>query len=1014
MPVTDPMGGVIWQAPVGAPPQMTPGRDPRTGMNLPEGRGSALSMAGNLTGGFNRELGNLLSYGPKLTEKVYNAANRGIVSAAQGLTNLMPEGPIRERMQAQIPSEAPQTNVVGNTQESYNSFFDRFAPQNGWDRGFRRGGEVLADTLPVIAGINAGGAAFGRTAAQEGQALARGTAQAMRANPQTFVEGSKAAVPGMSLPQATAGIPQAMFDAAAAHPTAVGAVDAATSIGSGMGEQFGAEHAQNPQTGASIGSLIGGALPELYSVVSPGMMLGKMVMEGARRAKRLFPTSDTFEARQAERNAYANREGVYEDPNVPAPPPTTFFQGPGKLPSFTQWKIGQQDQATQERLGAARQAVQDTISSYASHRDAQAAAKRTDELEQLIPGYQATLGRRFESPALLKKEEEVNQNLTGQDLVAARDREKANQKAISDFADSRVAKAGPTEGPSPRGFNADEATGQAAQENLSSREQAIAQDRAAPTEDQLRTIARNTPNPRIQDTGAQIRQGYAEGRERANAQTEANKQAIRDEAGDTTFPGNRINQGLQQDMRDLGTDLLPEEITPPIGRVLGRTATPEAPRTGQDALLPRAAPEAPQFTADDLLEAQKSVNEQIRALQSGQVTTTDTQKLQRLSALRDRLQAEERNLGEEGSAVRQRFEEFRRQYRDEVVPNYRQGLGADINERTSRGEPKLQDAEITRRVTNPDAIEENRQNLRVNREGVGRQGTIGANMRAMRDAAYDPKTGMFDEDRLNAFLSKNADRLSEDPELRGMLEQRNRPDLYRALNQAHEDIKAVKDSELAKMFGPNASFKESLDEVFSNPQLARQVKTVSQRDPDLDAALKRAVWERAAKDPEKTLLSDQNRQAMNVIYGDNSPHLADLRAIADAARKEGLLKPAQGKPVPNETTGNKVKELTGISIPSAFQQARSVEQGRQGGPFTTVNVGMSMLNKLSERDMERAWKEAFTNPQLAKVLAASARNGFKLTPMMQNKISSYILVSPETQNKGVEQDAPQPSRKRAP
>lgn len=974
-----PGAGVVGQA-----------RDPKTRQPLPEGpfSGKGLFMSG--TGGFNREAGNIASWLPRL---------------AEGLKNDF------------ITPDA-KTNYVNEFMDrNYNSVFDPSQPQNGWERGMRRGGEVLADTMAMMAGQGALAGRFGRGAPQQNADLATTSQRAVEQNPAAFPTNvarqgaseaqlaTAPAVPGMGVGRAAAETPQMLLDAAKARPEVVGGLNAASSVGSGMGEQFGGEHAENPQTGQTIGSLLGGLIPNVYGeFVSPAMWAGKGVKALFDSAKSRLPAAADMEARQAEKLAFSNREGKFADPNVSAPKePGMWSDGPfykGYLPTPSSWVTKQRDEASALRRNSADEKVGKQIQEWTSHPDAQAASARADELEQAIPGYKPGLAERYNIAPLTKKAEEVDQNLTGNALIQQRERKAANQKAIDTFSDNAVPKIGHNGGPSMSGFQpADEAVGNNARELTLSQEQTAARE-AAPVYDELHQASRALPDAPPQQTGAQIREGYDTARGASSAEVDARRQAVLDATQGRTFSGERVRAGIQQDMQQPGMRLLPDELPASAQTILGNTETPGVPRTGQEATLPRPDPQPPQFGAADLLKAQQDIREQIRDLRNGRIPQRDTNQIARLQMVERRLNAEWEGLG--GQEARQEFDRY---YGQEHAPKFREGLGADTYERDNAnyGGRKLEDSDITKQVLS-DSEGAARQNLAVNPTGVGRQGTVTANLDDMRRAVVD-KNGVIKEGAVREYIndSRNRVRLAEDPELRTLLENRDVQGIYDRLNQRHYEIQRVKESELAQMFAEGArGDKGMIDRAWTDPATMRSIKNAAANDPDLDAALKRAAWERATKNPEKALRGDSTG-SFNIVFGDNSSHLADLRAIADAKARESVRPSAAGKAEADQSIGEFLKNLTGTSIPSALSQGRAVAQGRQGGAYTAANVAVAAANKMNAREMEQAWREAFTNPDLARVLAAGVKNG-RITPMMEKKISSYILLAPNTQNKGTERN----------
>lgn len=944
----------------------------------------------------------------------------------------VPPPPPGFKLDAPVQQSAPDVSATGNRAMDFVAGLGQgagnvlFPVLNAPNRLFGRVAEPIARGLglnPPASMTGAGADAQAKAQQKEFQPIDASTSAAGRAG---IAGGEATGVgAGMSLalpalgPAALApgAVPEAILPtvgrALTASPATVGGLVGQTesnALAGAAGEAAKEKSGGNPWM-EMLGQMIGGAAPSFFptslaskAASAVGAPVGKV---GRAIATKAIPESPDFEVRQAERNSYLGR-GV-GDNGAPLPAPSGKDYSNPATPAPPQASIADRikDWATNERRQNSFADINQRLDEISKMPEVAANLQRSRELEDQIPGLKLTTAERTGYAPLMLEQKRIEGQMGGDELVGRQKVYDQNQKAIGDFADSRIA-------PLPQG-NADTATGNAARGITVQRETEAAQ-RAAEAEQGIRNAGAALPVVPQQQSGAQIRQGYNEGRRAANAQTEANKQAIRDEAGNTTFPGDNLNRSLQQDLRNLGTDLLPEEVPPTMRRVIQNTATPAAPTTGQEATFPHAPREAPAFTADDLLEAQKKVNLDIRTAQSAQ--TPDAAKLQRLSALRDRLQAEERNLGEEGSAVRQRFEEFRRQYRDEFAPNYRQGLGKDIAAVKGSGGQKITDQDVTQRVLANDAATAE-QNLRVNPTGVGRQATISANLDDLRRSAVDPKTGMIKEGAVDAWAAKNQDRLAADPELRDLVRARDPQALYDRLNAAHADMSAAKDTEIAKMFGSSGkgaprSDTRNLDDAFTNPERMRAIKDEAARDPELDAAMKRAVWERAISNPQG--LTDKNIQSsLNIAYGDNPQHLRDLKTISDALTTSQQAGRAKGAATEFKPPSGVINDITGSSASSVLNKLWGLNTGRTSKSWLGLDIGLRALNNFTGKDYERALKTAIYNPEVAKLMAAGIKAG-RLTPPAQKLLSQYILAAPLASD--MREDTPneitvQP-RKRAP
>jgi hypothetical protein len=172
--------------------------------------------------------------------------------------------------------------------------------------------------------------------------------------------------------------------------------------------------------------------------------------------------------------------------------------------------------------------------------------------------------------------------------------------------------------------------------------------------------------------------------------------------------------------------------------------------------------------------------------------------------------------------------------------------------------------------------------------------------------------------------------------------------------------------------------------------------------PDAEAALRRAVWERATgagggtegalPDPTKLrqFMADNAQSLSHVLTPE---HMSDLETIARAAEIEGKLPPPKGAAEAPATVSSAVEGLTGSGIPSVLNKAFAFMSGRVPKGYLSADIGLRVLNNFNEKEAARAWREALFNPDVARTIADGVRNG-RATPMQQQKLKSYLLQAP--------------------
>ena len=887
---------------------------------------------GNALGGFNEKVGSVLF-----------APTNGFNALADALLGSKP-----------TPNSA---------QERWNATFNGPAPQNATERAVRRGGEFVAESLPLSAGV-------GMAAAGSRMAVDMGRVAAGKIGPSLANAGN------------------VILDTIRGAPLATTAGDMYANLLSGVGAQRGRELAEGTgYEGAAeaAGAIAGGLAAPLTSWVSPTALAARGAAAGAKLATRALPEAADAEARAAERLAFANREGRFADPDVPAP------AEPG-------WATRLQDMASEARARKAAGYVGRDLQRVMANPDAQTALAEADALRGEIPGFQPSIAKATGNQPLLNKQAQLEGQASGPDLLRVRDRYDANARAIGAYADDAVP---PTAGAHPA-----DGVAAALQRHVAEQYRDLdAQLDAA--RGQLRTMS-DIPTVDRAAVGSGLRDLRAGAR--ATAETEvARRRAAVDPEGEVRLPGTDLRNGIIQDLRAAGTDLTDPVIPPKVREILGNLeptvrTTPESAILGPDGRPVRAASttiEPATFDFNSLADAREQVGRQLRLLEQATAKTpANLQTADALRAVRTRIDQTIDTLAESQiPGIADRYREFRGFYRDEYAPRFSRGASKDIGARKD-GDFRIPDEDVPKRWFGPNNITEARQFNQVYGENpAARQALTDYALDDLRQSAT--RNGVLDNGLVESFMRKNSRVLDEMPWMREALDARNPTGLHRQIADLEARRRVVADSEIARFTNERPEY--AVDRLLSDHTVAARLKAELGGNADAERALARSVWERAlgsgrtAGDPlfdaDKMLaFVDKNFRSLAAVL--SPEHMRSLKTVVAASRIEGQLPRPTGMPEQPKSLGDRVAGVAGISIPSFLSRLYAVDSGRTSRQFIGAELAMRAVNKLTSTELERAWKEALTNDKVAKMIAAVAEQRRGATPMQRDWLRSYLAVAP--------------------
>jgi hypothetical protein len=165
-------------------------------------------------------------------------------------------------------------------------------------------------------------------------------------------------------------------------------------------------------------------------------------------------------------------------------------------------------------------------------------------------------------------------------------------------------------------------------------------------------------------------------------------------------------------------------------------------------------------------------------------------------------------------------------------------------------------------------------------------------------------------------------------------------------------------------------------------------------DPAVDAALKRAIMDRAPDPGDATKFKDWLAGYDRVLKQVLAPeHLADLNKIARASEMLNRAPAPKGTVQLPKSMAGKFGEVTGNSLPGITAAATNVERGRSNPLYEFLRTGIKLADRQGQRATDAAWREALTNQDFARLMSSSLGMKGGPTPMQKGKIRAYLLTA---------------------
>jgi hypothetical protein len=121
--------------------------------------------------------------------------------------------------------------------------------------------------------------------------------------------------------------------------------------------------------------------------------------------------------------------------------------------------------------------------------------------------------------------------------------------------------------------------------------------------------------------------------------------------------------------------------------------------------------------------------------------------------------------------------------------------------------------------------------------------------------------------------------------------------------------------------------------------------------------------------------------------------LADLQKIAKASEILGRVPPPKGAVELPKSMAGKFSDTTGNSLPGLTASVTNVERGRSNPLYEFFKSGVALWGKQHQRAVDAAWREALTNPDMARTMSNTMQSPQGPTPIQLKKMHAYLLTA---------------------
>lgn len=629
------------------------------------------------------------------------------------------------------------------------------------------------------------------------------------------------------------------------------------------------------------------------------------------------------------------------------------------------WAQGLAQQGADRQQAIARSSVGGKLSEALATPESQAGLATAEKLKADIPGFNPGTARASGDPELKNVQQNRDSASTAADLRARQGTFDESKGAISQKLETLVP---PAEQPRP-------------------------------------TPASVGPQPRAPYAADAVVENAGKSVAAANNVIEGEKKVVQGQLksqADALPTVDRIDAGnTLRASRDAAQTAMDAETTKLRGQI-GNADTPMemAPAKPYSSLDPTSKPT--KMTLNEVLDRRAAINQEGRDLMSGKVTVEDRARLNQLANERDNLDS----IVEKASANDGALRAYADHYKNENVPNFRQGASNDVAARDSTGYGglKVDPESVGKKFFNPNEESAGAQFDRaMGHDPAARQQMVDNALDDIRHNLIDQATGQIKKGEVAKWLNKNSRVLDAMPqtgkEIRAAVDATNPDALYARLGEMKQRSNELANTKLSKVLesvaGPGQEPANAIHAALNDSILMRQVMTSAGNDPSAQAAVRRAVFEQVRKDapdvlsdPDKFLAWMKGKRSLSVVF--TPEHLSSLENIARAAKMQDSIPRPTGTVATPKSIIGKIGDSLGISAQSAASTMRGVAQGRTSLAMEGIAQGTKFLNRQSAKASNAAWDEALSNPEAAKMVANMVRG--KPTTAQAAKLRTYLLA----------------------
>ena len=279
-------------------------------------------------------------------------------------------------------------------------------------------------------------------------------------------------------------------------------------------------------------------------------------------------------------------------------------------------------------------------------------------------------------------------------------------------------------------------------------------------------------------------------------------------------------------------------------------------------------------------------------------------------------------------------------------------------------------------------------------------------MSAMKDAALDDMKrnavddGILDEKKLKAWTKKRGEAIEQIPGLKNEVSdittaQRQLDNRELQLSNRKKNIENKSFAKKLRTYGKgDVSAGDILDSALKNPIEMRRLKNHVKKSEEALGGLRRTIWEKAAAGSsedivlfmakhDKTLKELFPKSQLRDMYD-----ISLMKAISDrATTPTGTA--VKGTELPEIL--KKVEDLTGMKVPQFGTRLYAYQSGRVPPHYLALEATMTALRKNAGRYSDEIWKEALYDPKTVEVLMEGLESG-KLTEKQMRRIGSRVFI----------------------